>query len=148
MQFEVRRVQTLEDQQRAFELRRRVFVEEQGVSEAEEYDGLDGACHHVLVLADGRPAGTGRWRPQPDEPGVARLERIAVLAELRGNGVGALVTREMMRWAKEEGYTQAYLHAQEHALGFYAKLGFVAEGERFMDANIPHFSMRASLSPA
>ena len=39
------------------------------------------------------------------------------------------------------------LHAQTHALGFYEKHGFVAEGEEFMEAGIPHFVMTRHLPP-
>jgi predicted GNAT family N-acyltransferase len=34
-----------------------------------------------------------------------------------------------------------YLHAQEHAMKFYQKYGFAAQGERFYEAGIPHFKM-------
>ena len=33
------------------------------------------------------------------------------------------------------------LHAQESAIDFYTRLGYVAEGERFLEADIPHLAM-------
>ena len=42
-------------------VRRSVFIEEQHVPEALEWDGLDASCHHVLVTAAGYgPVGAGR----------------------------------------------------------------------------------------
>ena len=41
--------------------------------------------------------------------------------------------------------TRAALGAQTNALGFYEKLGFVASGPDFMDANIPHRMMERPL---
>jgi predicted GNAT family N-acyltransferase len=40
------------------------------------------------------------------------------------------------------------LNAQTHALGFYRGHGFVEEGEEFMEAGIPHRTMRRRLGKA
>ncbi|HAZ62117.1 MAG TPA: drug:proton antiporter, partial [Armatimonadetes bacterium] len=67
------------------ELRRAVFVLEQGVSEAEEWDGLDGECRHWLAWAEDRAVGTARLRVTGD---VACVQRVAVAADWRRRGVG------------------------------------------------------------
>lgn len=53
--------------------RRVVFIEEQGVSEAEEIDDLDAAALHLLARLDGRPVGTARLLRQGDTGKTAVL---------------------------------------------------------------------------
>lgn len=118
-------------------IRRKVFIEEQHVSEEEEWDGRDAQCRHVLALSGtGAVIGTGRVMPD------GKIGRVAVLAEWRGQGVGEALMHELIRMARDSGLDECYLHAQTYALPFYEKLGFVAEGGEFMDANIPHRAMR------
>ena len=69
---------------------------------------------------------------------------MAVLREWRGRGVGSAVMARLLQLAREARHEVVRLHAQTHALGFYEKHGFVAEGEEFMEAGIPHFLMSAS----
>jgi predicted GNAT family N-acyltransferase len=38
------------------------------------------------------------------------------------------------------------LSAQIHAAAFYADAGFVAEGEQYLEAGIPHVAMRLDLA--
>ena len=117
-------------------IRREVFVREQGVSEAEEWDGLDAQCTHVLARdRHGTPIGCARLLPD------GRIGRMAVLREWRGRGVGAALLRALLTVALAHGGPRPWLQAQEHALGFYRRLGFVARGPRFLDAGIPHREM-------
>jgi predicted GNAT family N-acyltransferase len=124
-------------------VRRRVFVEEQAVRDDEEIDGLDPECLHFLALLDGRPVGAARLRHAGD--GVAKAERVAVLAELRGRGVGAALMHALEAAACERGFVCVLLGAQLTAVGFYERLGYAVEGEEFLDARIHHRWMRRSL---
>jgi predicted GNAT family N-acyltransferase len=45
----------------------------------------------------------------------------------------------------DEGIRNFMLEAQIQALPFYEKLGFVAFGDEFLDARIPHRKMRLTL---
>lgn len=119
-----------------------VFIEEQHVSQDEEWDGLDDQCLHVLAL-DGNddPIGTARLLPE------GKIGRMAVLKPWRGKGVGAAMLELLMQEAEARGFTEVGLAAQVHAVPFYEKFGFVAYGEQFMDAGIPHYRMKAALSP-
>ena len=123
----------------ATEIRRLVFIEEQGVSREEEWDGRDGECHHFLALLNGRPMGTARLLPD------AHIGRVAVLAEARGTGVGAALMRASIETAHRLGHPAVELAAQTHALDFYARLGFEAYGPEFLDAGILHRNMRLTL---
>lgn len=126
-------------------LRHRVFVVEQHVPVGLEQDEHDAtAIHAVARAADGTLVGTGRAVVQPD--GVARIGRMAVAAEARGSGVGALVLARLEEAAAAAGCGTAELHAQVHALGFYLRAGYAEEGERFEEAGIPHVAMRKDLA--
>ncbi len=120
------------------ELRRAVFVLEQGVSEAEEWDGLDGECRHWLAWAEDRAVGTARLRITGD---VACVQRVAVAADWRRRGVGRALMAAVEDAARAAGCTRVQLGAQLTALAFYRRLGYSAHGPVFDDAGIPHRAM-------
>ena len=132
--------------ERAFEVRREVFVREQGVPEEEEIDAHDrtdaSACHALLVLS-GRPAAAGRFFARPD--GAVQIGRMAVRAEFRGLGYGRAILDALVDEAKRRGYPRVVLHAQTHARGFYERAGFTAHGPEFLDAGIVHVEMERAL---
>ncbi|MCF8484224.1 MAG: GNAT family N-acetyltransferase [Rhodobacteraceae bacterium] len=124
-------------------LRRRVFIDEQGISEADELDDLDDEAIHLLAHLDGRPVGSARLLIR-GEMGV--IGRVCVLAEARGTGLGAaLIRAALAELHRHPGLTQAKLGAQTYALGFYERLGFVAIGPVYDDAGIPHRDMISPL---
>lgn len=122
----------------ASEIRRKVFIDEQNVPQEEEWDGLDPACQHFLAMLDGQPVGTARLLPD------AHIGRVAVLANARGTGIGVLLMQAAIEAARHAGHLQVVLSAQVHALAFYERLGFVAHGDEFLDAGIPHREMTLS----
>ncbi len=135
-------------------IRRVVFIDEQAVPEDEELDGLDAESTHFLAewQADPSgyvdegwiPVGTARLRPLPD--GITgKVERVCVLKEHRGTGVGLAIMHEVEAEARRHGRTRLKLASQEDAVPFYERQGYRAFGERFMDANIPHFWMDKEL---
>ncbi len=124
-------------------LRRTVFIEEQGVAEDLEVDGLDGACRHVLAARDGVPIATARVRILDD---VAKIQRVCVLPAHRGTGIGAAVMRFILtEVATDPSVRTARLGAQTDALDFYRKLGFKAVGPEYMEAGIRHRDMETEL---
>lgn len=136
-------------------IRKKVFVDEQGVPEELEYDQYDerpDAAIHVLALYHDIPAGCGRLIPQTDddhrEPSkkTARLQRLAVLPEYRGKGVGKALVKELERHAREQGYAASMLHGQCHAEPFYAGLGYkTISPEPFEEDGIMHVKMHKDL---
>ncbi|HUF80418.1 MAG TPA: GNAT family N-acetyltransferase [Burkholderiales bacterium] len=117
-------------------LRTTVFVEEQGVPAELEWDGLDEHAYHVIAYSPERePIGTGRLLQD------GHIGRIAVLKEWRGMGVGKALLGMLLVIANKMGYDEVKLHAQTQALEFYLRRGFVAQGEEFMEAGIPHILM-------
>lgn len=125
------------------ELRRIVFMEEQGVSEADERDGRDSEALHVLATADGEPLGCARILL---DGAVAKIGRVCVLQDARGTGLGAAIITACLDVARgQPGVTRAKLGAQTHALSFYEKLGFTAFGPVYDDAGLPHRDMERPL---
>ncbi len=120
-------------------LRRTVFIDEQGVSEADEVDDLDGVAIHLLASDDGQAIGSARLLTQGE---VGKIGRVCVLAPARGRGIGAaLIRHAVARFRAEQGIKRVKLGAQTHALGFYAALGFSPIGEVYDDAGIAHRDM-------
>lgn len=127
-------------------LRRAVFIEEQGIAEADEIDDLDGKAVHLLALQNGRPLGTARLLSKGR---IGKIGRVCVLPEARGTGLGAaLIRASIAHFAADPQFDTAYLSAQEPALGFYEKLGFTATGPAYDDAGIPHRDMTRPLRGA
>lgn len=116
-------------------IRFQVFVDEQQVPAEMELDEFDALSCHALALADGRPVGTGRLLPD------GHIGRMAVLAGWRGRGVGAALLQALIDEAGRRGMARLALSAQTHALGFYARFGFVPEGEVYEEAGLPHQGM-------
>lgn len=124
-------------------LRRTVFIEEQGVSEAEEVDGRDNEALHVLATLDGIALGCARMLLSGD---TAKIGRVCVLKQARGTGLGAAIIHACLDVARNQpGIARAKLGSQTHALAFYEKLGFTAFGPVYDDAGIPHRDMERTL---
>lgn len=125
------------DREALRQVRYQVFVQEQKVDEALEWDGIDAECRHVLAEdAAGKPIACGRLLPD------GHIGRMAVLPEWRGRGVGLAVLRRLMEMGSASGHRELLLNAQVHALDFYAREGFVPFGEEFVEADILHRAMR------
>jgi predicted GNAT family N-acyltransferase len=131
--------------ERAFAIRRRVFVEEQGVSEVQEFDGLENKARHLLASIDGGVAGTLRIRLLEGGQ-VAKIERVAVLAAQRRHRVGHALMVAALDLVRAEGAREARVHAQTAVQEFYAGLGFVAIGDEFEEDGIAHIAMRLPLA--
>jgi len=127
-----------EDVQRVFAVRSIVFIGEQRCPYLEEFDGLDAGALHILGEEDGEPIAAGRIR---SVEGVAKLERIAVLAPARGRGLGHELVEFMLQAARDRGFRGFKMHAQAHLVDFYRRHGFEPHGELFQEAGIDHYLM-------
>jgi predicted GNAT family N-acyltransferase len=117
-----------------------VFGDEQHIPRELDWDGRDDICRQALAVDDsGNPIGTGRMLPD------GRIGRIAVLAGERGRGIGSGILAALVRAAAEDGIRELCLHAQALSIHFYETCGFRREGEMFMEAGIPHVTMKKSL---
>ena len=86
--------------------------------------------------------GTGRLLPD------GHVGRMAVLRDWRGRGVGSAILSALVDRAAARGMGRLVLNAQTHAVPFYARHGFAAFGEEFMEADIPHIAMARELPSA
>ena len=132
MSLIVREALWSEDKEQLREIRKVVFIQEQNVPIELEWDDRDAACWHALIELDGKAVATGRL----DTDG--KIGRMAVLSEVRGQNLGKAVLNQLIKIARREGIAKTYMHAQCHALRFYLKNGFVAVGDIYDEAGIPH----------
>jgi predicted GNAT family N-acyltransferase len=139
-QFTIRRVDWTHSADELRAVRRAVFIVEQGIAEELEWDEFDAVCPHVLALdASGAAIGCGRLLPD------GHIGRLAVLSSWRGRGAGSALLCELMELARARGQSRVLLNSQTQAMPFYARHGFAAEGDEFMEADIPHQTMVRSL---
>ena len=138
--FEIRDADYSADLSLLRQIRECVFVKEQNVPLALEWDAIDPECLHVLAFDEnGLVIGTGRLTPQ------RTIGRMAVLSEWRGKGVGHALLLQLIDLAKAQQWPEVSLHAQISARDFYKKHGFVAYGPIYREAGIEHQSMRLDL---
>jgi predicted GNAT family N-acyltransferase len=123
-------------------LRYQVFVIEQKVPEDMEWDEFDQIAWHAIVTADNQTIGTGRLII---DDRVAKIGRMAVQSSRRNQGIGKSILKSLIQTAKEKGAQECILHAQTHAIAFYAKEDFEPHGPIFDEAGIPHVEMRLIL---
>ena len=134
--FTIRQAIWPDDRELLRQVREPVFVKEQGVPESMEWDDDDIIAYHLLALNNHQqPIGTARLL------GNGQIGRMAVLSEWRNRGIGTALLLELMQQADRVGQDRLFLHAQTAAESFYAKFGFIAKGEVFYEADIPHRKM-------
>ncbi|MBU2652346.1 MAG: GNAT family N-acetyltransferase [Bacteroidetes bacterium] len=121
----------------AFAIRQEVFVIEQKVDPELEYDEFEELAEHYLLLEDGVPMVTARWRRT--EKGI-KLERFATRRPLRNRGLGAILLDRILKDVLPAG-VPVYLHSQLLAVPFYERRGFRKEGDIFSEADILHYKM-------
>nr|WP_216862910.1 GNAT family N-acetyltransferase [Polynucleobacter sp. 80A-SIGWE] len=126
-------------EQEAYSIRKRVFIEEQGVPEDMELDEYDPLAQHALAYVNSECIGTARLVTLPGS--VGRIGRMAVLPMHRRRGIGGDLLRALLELSKSQGITQLELHAQLSAIPFYEQLGFIAQGDIYDEAGIAHRDM-------
>lgn len=121
-------------------LRTIVFINEQMVPPDLEWDGYDLDCWHVIAkMPDGQCIGTARMLYD------GHIGRMAVLSDFRKKGVGSALLNALQDIAKTQGVSNLFLHAQTSAIDFYKQHGYTSNGNEFMDAGIPHVTMKKNI---
>jgi predicted GNAT family N-acyltransferase len=141
--IEVRPAHGAAERASAMELRRAVFVGEQGISPRLETDARDADALHLVAVRDERVIGTCRV---VIDRGIADLGRLAVRRDARGAGAGTALVVAAEAQARAAGAERMALHAQTHATGLYAARGFVRLGAPFREAGIEHVRMEKRLA--
>lgn len=131
------KVSDLDLVEKVFQVRKTVFVEEQGVPPTEEFDSYENISNHFLLRINNDAIGAARWRFIEDK---IKFERFAILTPYRNMGFGNLllsaVLEDVLPLKKE-----IYLHSQLKAVPFYERQGFKKIGEMFSECDIEHFKM-------
>ena len=119
-------------------LRISVFVVEQNCP-YQELDDLDLISDHFFGSLDGKVIALGRVYRKLD---TVYIGRIAVKRKYRKNGYA----RKIMEFILQDVKTKFHgliieLSAQEYLINFYASLGFVSQGDTYLEDGIPHIKM-------
>ncbi|AFZ35155.1 GCN5-related N-acetyltransferase [Stanieria cyanosphaera PCC 7437] len=120
-------------------IRTQVFQVEQGVAEELEFDGLDEKSQHLIAYLNQQPVGTTRIRTIDEQ--TVKIERLAVLSEARGQGIGKKLMEKALEIVSNDNYQAVIIHAQEYIKELYLKLGFEQVGKTFQEAGIAHIKM-------
>lgn len=139
----VKLAQTEQEKELAFNIRKKVFVEEQGIPLHLEIDEFDQTATHFVVLENDEPIAAARIRET--ELNVGKVERVCVLPEHRRKHLGVLVMNALEEHAKQHGWKKLKLNAQTYAIPFYEKLSFQVTSPEFDDAGIPHRAMEKEI---
>jgi len=124
----------------ASSIRRSVFIEEQGIDESEEWDEHDEPSVHAVAWWENSPVGTARLLPH------GKIGRMAVLPEFRSRGIGKALLLALLDVARNQKMSVLRLSAQQQAMEFYSRHGFVPEGPAHMEVGIPHQWMVLNLT--
>jgi predicted GNAT family N-acyltransferase len=129
--------------QEAFEVRRQVFVREQGISEDLVFDEHDTEALHMVVKDGERVIGTARVQFVANNQ--AKLERMAVLKLYRRKGIGKEMLLFLDAVLKDKQVQQVIIHAQLEVVPFYKSCGFNELGLPFLEAGMKHIKMSKRL---
>lgn len=121
-------------------IREQVFIQEQGISPEDEWDDLDATVLHFMVYDSDQSIATARLLSQPS------VGRVAVLVPYRKRGIGKILMQHIIEYARQQELPYLKLSAQTYVTAFYEALGFVVQGEEYLDCDIPHIDMILELS--
>ncbi len=124
------------------ELRDAVLRRPPGLARRADFGPADGFRHFAL-LEGGAVVACAMGVPR--EPGRWQIRQMAVLPPRQGKGLGRQLLTAAEAGLFAAGATHLYLFAREHAIGFYAGLGYIPVGERFEEIGLPHQRMEKAL---
>jgi ElaA protein len=128
---------------RILALRADVFVVEQTCA----YQDLDGKDEHAIWVwaedENGTVHATARLLPAGISYKEISIGRVCTSMASRRTGLGKLLMEECLNqcehiWGKQT----ITISAQQYLLKFYNELGFVEEGEMYLEDDIPHLKMK------
>ena len=142
--FKFQKVKSSDQMELCHIIRKKVFCEEQKISQDIEFDNLDDICEHFLVFNDQIAIATARVRKKEDC--VYKIERVAVLICYRKLKVGTLLIKQIIdQYQKIDKKISIILHSQVSVENFYKNLNFVPYGKEFTEDGILHIAMKHSI---
>lgn len=127
-------------QQDAKLIRTQIFICEQGITEADEWDDQDVISQHFVIYDQDQPIATARLLQNHS------VGRVAVVKVYRGQGLGQMIMLEIISYAQKQGLSVLTLSSQVHAISFYEKLGFTVQGNPYDECGISHIEMTMNLN--
>jgi len=121
------------------EVRKKVFQDEQKVKVELDFDGKDENCSQLIAYLNKEAVGTARIRYLDEK--TAKIERLAVLSQARGKGIGKKIMQKALEIIESQNIPEVMIHAQEYIKGLHQQLGFEQVGEVFQEAGIAHVKM-------
>ena len=126
----------------AKKIRSEVFVKEQGFYD--EYDEFDDIAKHMVMYSNEEPISTCRIYYNSEKESYI-IGRVAVLKEWRGKNIGRRILNAAEEYIRENGGKSVMLSGQVRVAGFYEKLGYIKQGETYLDEGCPHIWMKKNL---
>ena len=128
----------------ALALREAVLRQPLGLTLTEEERADDTLRRHFGAIAQGTVVGSVSLKPVDSE--TVQLRQMAVAEDRRREGIGALLLAHAEDWARGQGLRLIVLNARLGAESFYAKFGYLAQGEPFEENTVPHIRMTKRLA--
>ena len=126
------------------ELRSEVFVVEQKCAYL-DVDGQDlsGDTLHVMGWQDDKLVAYARLLDPESQGGDVVIGRVIIAPQGRGQKLGHRLLEVALENIEEYWSGQPiFMSAQAHLQSFYEQHGFRAEGETYLEDDIPHIGMR------
>ena len=121
-------------------VRRKVFVEEQGIDEELVFSRNEGTKEKIVIALQ-KETVIGTARIVFTSENKVKIERMAVLEWFRNQGVGKGIIDFLNTEFKKHQVKYVFLHAQLDATNFYRSCGFRESGPYFIEADIKHIRM-------
>ena len=125
------------------DLRFRILREPLGLPPGSEWYEFEEDCVHLIAVEGQAVVGCVLFHP--DGEGGGRLLQMAVEEHLQGQGIGRILVERLEREIARDGTRSVHLHARDHAIGFYERLGYERIGDVFVEIGIPHYDMKKRL---
>jgi predicted N-acetyltransferase YhbS len=127
----------------ALALREAILRQPLGLRLTAEELADDQLRRHFCATSHGAVVGSVSLRPLDRE--TIQLRQMAVAEERRRERIGAMLLGCAEEFARSAGFRLMVLNARLGAEGFYARFGYLAEGEPFDENTVPHVRMTKRL---
>ncbi|MDI1321118.1 MAG: GNAT family N-acetyltransferase [Algoriphagus sp.] len=122
-------------------LRSEVFVVEQNCVFLDQ-DDKDQKCYHLMLYSYDQLVGYSRLVPAGLSYPEMSIGRVITSPSARRKGFGKILMELSIDYCQQlYGAGDIRIGAQTYALGFYASLGFVADGDTYDEDGIEHIEM-------
>ncbi|MDP4097226.1 GNAT family N-acetyltransferase [Paenibacillus sp. P96] len=126
------------------ELRDRVLRRPLGLSIHDDPTDQEVEDYHIRAVAHGRTVGVLLLKRLDDSR--LQMKQVAVDSAVQGQAIGRKMVVFAEQMALEQGFSKIMLHGRLTAVPFYEKLGYMTEGDLFMEVGIPHYPMIKALN--